>query len=618
VKIALFQLPLQSHDYVYSQENVPLAAGCLASFLAGRKAPVDVEICPGTVMNLGGDAAVMRWIEAAQPDVVGFSCYLWNVERTLYLCGLVMERLPGCIVVLGGPEVTPDNGFLLGHEAFRFGVTGEGEGTFHDLIRALAAGRKDFRDIPGLVLRTDAGTVSTVPRVSAEDLGALESPYLSGVIGPSLRGTMLMETVRGCPMRCTYCYYHKSAPTVRAFPVERCAAEVAWSRENGVSELTVIDPCFTRRPDIGLLLSAFARERGPDQTFSCELNAEDLTPALVDGMVRSGLAHVEIGLQSTNKQTLKNVGRPFRSEVFTKGVRTLRSAGVRVMTDIMVGLPGDTLDDVKRSIDFVLTNGLCDDLSVYPLSVLPGTVLRATAERFGIRSMGEPPYLITSSTTMSRDDIRKAFAYAEEVSGRDHFPVEFPRLRGGAAGAGPVVARIVLGGQGGVMPVAPHEAGQALCIEVRKKLPNHGMEGVVSALEPVLAENPHTLLSWIIPEESFHGIETVRVLAEASGGAAHPVDREYMSAFTPRRSVQLFLKGRTPAGKDTYTQVPLEKDPSRPVWAGLPPEAGLDEEEFHRERMAGILGYRPEIRFHDLEETPRDALDPLLATRVMP
>ncbi|HPR55728.1 MAG TPA: radical SAM protein [Deltaproteobacteria bacterium] len=617
MKIALIQLPLQSHDYVYSQENVPLAAGCLASFLAGRKAPVDVEICPGTVMNLGGDAAVMRWIEAAQPDVVGFSCYLWNVERTLYLCGLVMERLPGCIVVLGGPEVTPDNGFLLGHEAFRFGVTGEGEGTFHDLIRALAAGRKDFRDIPGLVLRTDAGTVSTVPRVSADDLGALESPYLSGVIGPSLRGTMLMETVRGCPMRCTYCYYHKSAPTVRAFPVERCAAEVAWSRENGVSELTVIDPCFTRRPDIGLLLSAFARERGPDQTFSCELNAEDLTPALVDGMVRSGLAHVEIGLQSTNKQTLKNVGRPFRSEVFTKGVRTLRSAGVRVMTDIMVGLPGDTLDDVKRSIDFVLTNGLCDDLSVYPLSVLPGTVLRATAERFGIRSMGEPPYLITSSTTMSRDDIRKAFAYAEEVSGRDHFPVELPRLRGGAAGAGPV-ARIVLGGQGGVMPVAPHEAGQALCIEVREKLPDHGMEGVVSALEPVLAENPHTLLSWIIPEESFHGIETVRVLAEASGGAAHPVDREYMSAFTPRRSVQLFLKGRTPAGKDTYTQVPLEKDPSRPVWAGLPPEAGLDEEEFHRERMAGILGYRPEIRFHDLEETPRDALDPLLATRVMP
>jgi len=79
VKIALVQLPLQSHDYVYSLENVPLAAGYLASHLSCAGNRAEVAICPPEVVNLGGDAAIMRWLEDVHPVIVGFSCYLWNV-----------------------------------------------------------------------------------------------------------------------------------------------------------------------------------------------------------------------------------------------------------------------------------------------------------------------------------------------------------------------------------------------------------------------------------------------------------------------------------------------------------------------------------------------------------
>jgi hypothetical protein len=130
-------------------------------------------------------------------------------------------------------------------------------------------------------------------------------------------------------------------------------------------------------------------------------------------MVQAGLCHVEVGLQSINPVALRTVGRRFDEERFISGLRLLRDAGVKVMTDVMVGLPGDRLADVKRAIDFVLDQDLCDELGVYPLSVLPGTVLRAQARRFGIEYLPEPPYLITKSSTMNRDDIREAFAYAK-------------------------------------------------------------------------------------------------------------------------------------------------------------------------------------------------------------
>ena len=105
-----------------------------------------------------------------------------------------------------------------------------------------------------------------------------------------------------------------------------------------------------------MLLAEMAASREEKMRFSCELIAEDITPVLVDALVAAGLSHVEIGLQSTNEKALRNINRPFEREAFIQGIRLLRSAGVRVMTDIMVGLPGDTIDDVKRSMDFVLAH----------------------------------------------------------------------------------------------------------------------------------------------------------------------------------------------------------------------------------------------------------------------
>ncbi|HOM29371.1 MAG TPA: B12-binding domain-containing radical SAM protein [Deltaproteobacteria bacterium] len=608
MRVALVQLPLQSHDYAYSLENVPLASGYLASRLARcGAAKIHVEICPMEVANLGGDAAIEEWIVQTRPDVVGMSCSVWNVERSLHICARTARRLGGVTFVMGGPEVAVDNHLLLRHEAFSLGVTGEGEDTFLELVESLREGAEVPGGIPGLLAKREGRIQWTGPRPLVGRLDDIASPYLSGLLQVSFAGTMLMETLRGCPMRCTYCHYHKSAPFVRAFSLERVAREVAWGRERGVGEITLVDPCFAKRPGVLELLEAVVREGSDELALSLELNAEDVSPGLVDALAKARLVHVEVGLQSVNEATLATVGRKFDRDAFTRGVRALRSARAKVTTDVMVGLPGDGPGDVMRAVRFVLDNGLCDELAMHPLCVLPGTVLRSQAEALGIEYMEDPPYLLTRTPTMSAADVREVISWCEDALCTDLFPVEMPLMAGGAPVRGDrrgcFVQRIVLAGAGEGVTCEPSRIGQALCIELREAAWLE-REDLSCSLKTLLSENPYTLVSWIVPERLFVPGKTLERIKALSHRAPHPIDRDYMSTYTPVRSLQVFLEVETRPGGPSYVMVPLERDPSRPLWAGLPRDAGGDEEERVQGIVSSLVGEGLTVRFHDLE--PRE------------
>ncbi|HPC48002.1 MAG TPA: radical SAM protein, partial [Deltaproteobacteria bacterium] len=388
----------------------------------------------------------------------------------------------------------------------------------------------------------------------------------------------------------------------RAFSTDRVAAEIEWGKRAGAREVTIVDPCFARRPGLMDLLEAVARTRTPSMRLSCELNAEDVTAPLVEALVRAGVAHVETGLQSTNPRALAFVGRSFSRPDFIRGAHLLRSAGIHVMVDVMVGLPGDTPEDVMRSVDFVLDNDLSDELSLYPVSVLPGTVLRRRAEALGIAYLSAPPYLVTRTRDMAQGDMARVFSWCEDATGRDLFPVELPRMGDPRPGGkGGYVQRIVLEGHtnpGGLC--APGRVGQALCIELRDAawLESDTLRG---RLEDLLQANPYTLVSWVVPEGLYIHGRTLGLVRSARGPASHPADREYMSAYTPLRSHQVFLEIATSRHEKTYTLIPVDGDLSRPLWSGLPDSAGPYEEDRLARRLEEILHARPRIRFHDLE-----------------
>src|SRR4030042_3286876 len=216
MKILLLQLPVQGHDFFFSNENIPLAPGYLKA--VAEEEGFHAELVPVHLMRYGSDQALLQFVLDARPDLVGMSCYLWNVERSLFLARQIKRHLPTCWIVMGGPEVTPENGFLLEHRDFDVGVVGEGEEPWHDLLRSFPK----VSHLPGILLPHEGGRWHfTGPNGSSSSLGRWPSPFLSGCLDSHLDRVLWIESVRGCAHRCAYCYYHKQSPHVRSFPLER-------------------------------------------------------------------------------------------------------------------------------------------------------------------------------------------------------------------------------------------------------------------------------------------------------------------------------------------------------------------------------------------------------------
>ncbi len=615
MKVVLLQLPVQSHDYAYPMENVALGAGYLKAYAEAVLPPdVNIVLGPHGLVNYAGDQALIEWILGERPDVLGFSCYVWNVERSLAVARRVKAECPQVRILIGGPEVTPENDFLKTAGGFDWGIVGEGEETFAAILRALQADPEAVDSLPGLLSPSSGGWLVTQPRPVLKTLDRIPSPYLSGALQPSDAGTVLLETVRGCPNRCSYCYYHKRFPLVRLFSLERLKKELHWAARHGVSEICFVDPCFTRRKDLPDLLGIIEEARRIQAfTFQCEGTAEDVTPALAASLARAGLTQVEVGLQTVNPEALSRIRRRFDRNRFIAGVRALRDAGIHVMVDVMVALPEDSLDDVKRSIDFVVDHDLFDELSLYTLCLLPGTELRREAAALGINFHAKPPYHVLRTPRMSPEDIRRAYEYAEEVSGVDFFPPDLPaplnppeiRRLGPYLTAFPAEkAPEILGpsrpNTEHLTESTPVLLGQAVSVFASSESARVFHDpGVSRAFQKIFEKNPWTLLSFIL------SVDTPRfpwstVLAMAQKVLAireHVMDREYFSRLDPVRSVQILALLPGPASEKIVVRIPVPHpegsgDPAlgsaRTVdqaWVGLPEGVPQEEENLWLQKV---------------------------------
>lgn len=189
----LLQLPIPPPGPQPIQGNVPLAAACLKLFaqrcgLEGWQ----IEILPARLCNRLGDRALVAAILDRRPLLVGFTCYLWNIQRTIWVARQLKAARPELLVLLGGPEITHDNRWVLEEPAIDLAAIGEGEQTFCDLLAALAAGHTT-EGIPGLWNR---GGNLPPPRPSLADLDRVSSPYIEGILDAAEEQTMLMETSR--------------------------------------------------------------------------------------------------------------------------------------------------------------------------------------------------------------------------------------------------------------------------------------------------------------------------------------------------------------------------------------------------------------------------------------
>lgn len=394
VRAFLLQLPVPRLNYGVHTGNIPLGAACLKQ--AARHVPgTQVDILPESIAAYLGDTALLDIIIARRPDIVGFTVYCWNLERSLYFAKKLKEHFAPRIV-FGGPEITPDNPAVIS-DAVDFYVFGEGEAIFIKLLEdpiiwnqrsALAPAGDLFKKSP--------------------------SPYLLNLLEPEIENVMLLETQRGCPYHCGYCYYNKSHQGLSFANKTHLLQGVQWALDHRVKELYLLDPSLNAHPKLKELLKEISRinlHRRLD--IISEMRAESIDAELADLFAAAGFSWFEIGLQSTNPRALKIMNRPTQLKQFARGAQLLKQSGIVPAIDLIVGLPGDDLRAFSRSVEFVADNNLADDVQVFPLLVLPGTDFRLNSNELGLRFDKTAPYTLIESASFSAEDMLLAFDHAE-------------------------------------------------------------------------------------------------------------------------------------------------------------------------------------------------------------
>lgn len=417
-RLLFVQIPPPRFSFSTAATNIPLAAGFLKSALdsSGLKNMENGVLSP-EIADVLADRGLAREIARMRPSVVAITLYVWNVERSLFLASDIKRRSPETTILVGGPEVTPDNAWVLRHPSVDIGVFGEGESRMAGLVNALGQGKLP-EGLPGIFFKDRGKLHSNLEPAAAWNLSSYSYPYLDGCIAPSKDGTLFLETVRGCPFRCRYCYYHKAFKRIRFHPRSSIedALDFAYSPDSVVREIYLMDPTFNVRKGFRALLRSMAHRRHlKDLAVHTELRADSLTADDVRLFKDAGLISAEIGLQTTDPGALREAGRKQDPEKVARGATLLKEAGIEVTTGIILGLPRDTPESFFGTLNWLKQTGAYSVVHPFVLSMLPGTDFRARASKLGIKYDSRPPYYARSTPTFPETEFRAALLECERI-----------------------------------------------------------------------------------------------------------------------------------------------------------------------------------------------------------
>jgi molybdenum cofactor biosynthesis enzyme MoaA len=413
--VKLLQLPIHEVHDLYTQGNIPLAAGYLKATALKKEVleENDIRIVPRDIANYAGDNAILKWILNENTNIVGFTNYMWNIHRNIHLAKKIKETNPDTFVIFGGPEIDHQHRALKNKSIDAF-VIGEGEETFIDLINDIKNGKQLKRVYQ-----------STKP----VNLKEIPNPYLEKILFPWQNESMFLETMRGCPYHCKYCFYSNFYSSMRFFPEDYLPELFAMARHYKVPELYFMDPSFNVTPQLEEKLERLQHLNTTDIPIHTEIRLEGVTKDIAQLMKKAGFRSVEAGLQSVNEKSLSAIARSWDKEKFIQGAQLLLEQGIDVKTGIILGLPYDDLKDLEHTLDFVIDLNLAESMEIYPLSLIPGTQLRDEAQSMGITYMPHPPYWVLSTQYMSQKDLKYAVEMMENKLEIEFFPPIIPRFK---------------------------------------------------------------------------------------------------------------------------------------------------------------------------------------------
>ncbi|MSU01452.1 B12-binding domain-containing radical SAM protein [Tissierella pigra] len=343
------------------------------------------------------------------PDIIGFSTYIWNLTETLEICEILKIVKPEIKIILGGPEVSFDGENILKDNSFiDFIVYGEGEETFKELVETLIKNGEKFDNIKGLIYRNNNGVVINSPRPLIKDLNAIPSPYKN--IGNEFRNKIVyFESSRGCPFGCEFCL-SSTIKGVRYFSIDRVKEELGILIDANVKQVKFVDRTFNANKKYAMEIMNFIIDKNPKGiNFHFEVTAHLLDREMLDFLsnVDEGLFQFEVGVQSTNLDTIEAVGRITDFEKLRKITKEIKSyKNIHQHLDLIAGLPYEGYDSFRKSFNDVYEIKP-EKIQLGFLKLLKGSGLRRDEEKYGFKYLDIPPYEILENDFIKYGEIIK-------------------------------------------------------------------------------------------------------------------------------------------------------------------------------------------------------------------
>ncbi|GAB1475197.1 B12-binding domain-containing radical SAM protein [Bacillota bacterium] len=342
-------------------------------------------------------------------DVFCFSCYIWNIELTLPLAENLKKAKPEAVIVLGGPEVSwrgPE--IMKKHRAVDFILAGEGEENLPVFLERLFSGDGEpgFEDICGLHYRGEGKIFVNLPSEPA-DINLLPFPY-SKLISEADK-IMYYESTRGCPFSCSYCI-SAIEKGMRALSVERVKSDLSYFIYKGVKQVKFVDRTFNYDNARALEIIRYLMENDNGITnYHFELCGDIISDELLEILpaARPGLFQFEIGVQSTNPETLKSINRRCDFDLLFENVNRIREMGnIHLHLDLIAGLPHENYQSFAASFNHVYRMKP-HMLQLGFLKLLPGTPIREEAEKYSYVFRSKAPYEVISNSFITAKELAK-------------------------------------------------------------------------------------------------------------------------------------------------------------------------------------------------------------------
>jgi radical SAM superfamily enzyme YgiQ (UPF0313 family) len=350
---------------------------------------------------------IIKTILETQPNIVGFSVYIWNVEIIKPILRKLRTNHPDIIIILGGPEVSYQNDTYFRENLTDYIITGEGEKSFDLLLDAIHQKKTDYSSIPNLIY-IRKGMIIKNKGKNIEDLRTLKDPYHVIKEKDIQHKIQYVELSRGCPYQCAYCLASLEKG-LRFFDINHVLEIIDDLIKKGARTFKFLDRSFNANHRLAQdFLKKLYQKHYQDVVFQFEINGDVLKDNFIDFLIEEtpkDLVRFEIGVQSTNDLVNKAVHRYQDTQQLIKNIHKLKQAPIVLHLDLIAGLPYEDLESFKNTFNTIYQL-FPDELQLGFLKVLKGTAIERQSAKYKIQYQKQAPYEIIDNAYISAEELQ--------------------------------------------------------------------------------------------------------------------------------------------------------------------------------------------------------------------